>query len=201
MDGMVRLSGAEVKSLRQIVRLSESGRKRLAAHILLLLAQDCSWSLIARVLLTSPSQIARCQKRYQVEGLTWLLASAKPTSAPIWVTWIITLVLQRDPRSYAFARSRWTCEAISIVLLEERQVKVSRETIRRYLRRAGLVWRRPRPALRPKDPDYQTKLACIRQLLRNLRPYETALFVMKSISTPTRRSARCGCAEVSKLSS
>src|SRR5262249_46032087 len=32
----------------------------------------------------------------------------------------------------------------------------------------GLVWRRPRPVLRPKDPERDAKLAALRRLLRGL---------------------------------
>src|SRR5207249_756492 len=48
---------------------------------------------------------------------------------------------------------------------------------RRWLRDAGLVWRRPRPTPRPKDPDRQAKLDVLRQLLGGLPDDETAVFM------------------------
>jgi transposase len=53
---------------------------------------------------------------------------------------------------------------------------VSRETVRRCLRRAELVWRRPRPVLRPQDPRRTQKLRAIRAVLRDLPADETAAF-------------------------
>lgn len=53
---------------------------------------------------------------------------------------------------------------------------MSQETVRRLLRSAGLVWRRPRPVLGPKDPAYAYKLGKIRRLLRELPAGEVAVF-------------------------
>jgi transposase len=69
------------------------------------------------------------------------------------------------------------CEAAAVVLREDFGVPVGRETVRRWLRGAGLVWRRPRPVIRPKDPDRQAKLRALRQLLGSLPADETAVFM------------------------
>jgi putative transposase len=61
-------------------------------------------------------------------------------------------------------------------MLELHQVEVSRETIRRWLHRGGLVYRRPRPVLGPKDPERQAKLDTLRKLLAELPEDETAVF-------------------------
>jgi transposase len=39
------------------------------------------------------------------------------------------------------------------------------------------VWRRPRPTIRPKDPDREKKLRTLRALLRGLPANETAVFM------------------------
>ena len=54
---------------------------------------------------------------------------------------------------------------------------IGRETVRRSLRAAGLVWRRPRPVLRRRDPDRAPKLAALRKLLHELPADETAVFM------------------------
>ena len=64
-----------------------------------------------------------------------------------------------------------------MVLAEDHQVRVSPETVRRWPRRAGLVWRRPRPVPRPRDPQRESKLNALRQLLRGLPEGETAVFM------------------------
>jgi hypothetical protein len=56
------------------------------------------------------------------------------------------------------------------------RLAVSRETVRRWLHREGLVWRRPRPVLRRQDPEREAILAELRALLRDLPADETVVF-------------------------
>src|SRR5262245_26610658 len=89
------------------------------------------------------------------------------------VRWVLTLT----PANFGFARSRWTCEAVALVLREDHGVRVGRETVRRRLRESGLVWRRPRPVVRHRDPDRAAKLAALRKLLHGLAADEMAVFM------------------------
>jgi transposase len=66
---------------------------------------------------------------------------------------------------------------VAVVLREDYRTPACRETVRRWLRQAGLVWRRPRPTLRPRDPDRQAKLGALRELLGGLPDDETAVFM------------------------
>jgi hypothetical protein len=95
----------------------------------------------------------------------------------IWATLVVLWVLTLSPTHFRFARSRWSCGAVAVVLREDFQVTVGREAVRRWLRDAGLVWRRPRPTIRPKDPDREAKLAALRTLLNRLPDDETAVFM------------------------
>ena len=61
-------------------------------------------------------------------------------------------------------------------MLQIHHVEVSRETVRRWLHRGGMVYRRPRPVLGPKDPERQAKLDALRKLLDELPEDETAVF-------------------------
>jgi transposase len=89
---------------------------------------------------------------------------------------VIRWVTMRTPRDFDFVRSRWTCATVVVLLKEEHGVRVSRETVRRWLHEADLVWRRPRPVLGPKDPERASKLQQIRTLLRHLPLQEMAVF-------------------------
>ena len=84
-------------------------------------------------------------------------------------------MLTRRPSEFGFARSRWSCEAVAVVLRQDHRTPVSREAARRRLRAAGLVWRRPRPVLRPVDPDRAAKLAAPRRLSQALPDDGTAV--------------------------
>src|SRR5262249_58288065 len=82
-----------------------------------------------------------------------------------WVGMIVRWVLTLAPANFGFARSRWSCEAVAIVLREDHGVRTSRETVRRWLRESDLVWRRPRPVVRRPDPERAPKPAALRQPL------------------------------------
>src|SRR5437588_471898 len=59
---------------------------------------------------------------------------------------------------------------------QQYHLDVSRETVRQWLRRADIVWRRPRPVLRRRDPRRTEILGELRQLLLTLPADETAVF-------------------------
>ncbi|MFO0815085.1 MAG: IS630 family transposase [Gemmatales bacterium] len=80
------------------------------------------------------------------------------------------------PHHFGYLRSRWTCSTLVLLLAHEYQVNVSRETVRRYLQHSKVVWRRPRPILRPKDPDYVAKVLIIKLLVNSMPDDKIALF-------------------------
>lgn len=179
MDGSIRIWRREHKILLDRVRRSTDPEQRLRAHILLLLAEGWKWSVIAAVLFTSSSTINRWRRRYLAGGLAAVLNSSRPQGS-WWSQWVIVLVIRwvtmQTPRDFGFFRSRWTCATVVVLLREDHQIEVSRETVRRWLRRENLVWRRPRPVLGPKDPQRAEKLRKLRALLRHLPADEVAVF-------------------------
>src|SRR5262249_11003669 len=139
-----------------------------------------AWATIESVLYTSPTTIARWKQRFDGGGVAEILGRrrGRPRShVHIWASLVIGWVLTMSPRSFQFARSRWSCETVAVLLREDFQVWVGRETVRLWFREAGLVWRRPRPVLRPKDPERQAKLRALQTLLRALPADETAVFM------------------------
>lgn len=152
---------------------------RHRAHLLLLLADGYSWQTITAVLYTSTSTIARWQQRFHDGGLL-ALAGHKPGRHPLfWSYWAglaVRWITQHTPRDFGFLRSRWTCALVVVLLARWYQLAVSRETVRRWLHRADLVWRRPRPVVHRPDPLRQAKLRALRRLLSGLPADETAVF-------------------------
>jgi transposase len=178
MDGSIRLSRVDRKALLQAVRRGTDPERRLRAHILLLLDDRVAWSVIAAVLFTSAATINRWRRRYRKEGVE--AVTGRRTGRSAGREWWLALVLQwvtlECPTRFGFVRSRWTCETVVVLLREDYRIRVSRETVRRRLRTADLVWRRPRPVLGPKDPAHAVKLGKIRALLRSLSADEVAVF-------------------------
>jgi putative transposase len=175
MDGSIRLRPTERKALLAMVRRGADPERRLRAHILLLLADGLSWSLIVSVLFTSTATVNRWRRRFQADGLDAVVGRSNRRS-PWWAAVIVQWVTRLTPADFGFVRSRWTCESVAIVLRDERGVRVGRETVRRWLRRQGLVYRRPRPVLGPKDPQRAAKVRKLRQLLAELPADAVAVF-------------------------
>jgi transposase len=165
--------------LLQAVRRSPERDVRLRAHILLLLAAGLSWSQIVAVLFTSTRTIRRCQKDFRRGGIEAVLGTRRGRPAVLlrwWVIGVVQWITEKTPRDFGLFRSRWACATVVLLLWEQYGVRPSAETVRRWLVREKIVWRRPRPVLGPKDPEYAQKLRRIRHLLRSLPPEETAVF-------------------------
>lgn len=179
MSASISLSRRDRKVLLDLYRTTADPQRRLRAHILLLLDAGHPWALIAAVLFTSSSTVNRWRRRYQQGGLETVLGPRRPRASALsawWAALVIQWVTLRSPTDFGFVRSRWTCAIVAALLCDDHGVRVSRETVRRCLRQADLVWRRPRPVLRPKDPRRAAKLRKIRTVLRELPANETAVF-------------------------
>ena len=175
----IHLTRAERQDLLDRYRRSADPEVRLRAHILLLLDAGHPWATISAVLFCSFSTISRWRRRFEAEGVDAVLGHQRGRQFGIhfWATLVVRWVLTLSPSAFRFARSRWSCEAVAVVLREDFRAKVGRETVRLWLRNAGLVWRRPRPVIRPKDPDREAKLRALRALLHGLPADETAVFM------------------------
>jgi transposase len=176
----IRLTTHERKTLLDYFRHDPGPRVRQRAHIVLLLGEGYTWAVIAAVLFTSPAAIARWRRRFERGGADAVLGrprGRRRSPAWAWAAVVVAWVLARRPTEFGFARSRWSCAAVALVLREDHGVPVGRETVRLWLRRAGLVWRRPRPGLRPRDARRAAKLAALRRLLGGLPDGETAVFM------------------------
>ncbi len=155
---------------------------RLRAHIILLLADGYAWALITAVLFCSTATIARWKEHFECGGVVALLEERRgrkeSASGPLgmWAACVVRWALKLQPSFFGLIRSRWCCEALVLVLFESYHVKVSRETVRRWLHKEQIVWRRPRPALSPKDPQRKQKLRELRDFLAKLPSDEAAVF-------------------------
>lgn len=175
-DGSIRLRAAEREAALEARRGGTEPEYRLRAHILLLLDAGRPWALIVAVLLTSTATIDRWRRRSPAGGLDPVPGRPGRSAGRWWVVLVIRWVTTPAPADLGFPRSRWTCEAVAVALREDYRVTASRGTVRRHLHSAGPVWRRPRPALGPRDPAHAYKLGKIRRLLRELPADEVAVF-------------------------
>jgi transposase len=77
------------------------------------------------------------------------------------MTTVLVLLMQSSPLDFGYQRSRWSTELLAINISRLMELNMAASTLRRWLPRMGIVWRRPMPALRIKDPAYQEKMAKI----------------------------------------
>ena len=174
MDGYLQLSEKERKTCLAIYRSARAARRAL---VLMLLAQGRSYREIGAAALASPNLVRAVKRDYAQGGLNRALGrESKSVTVAHWLIIVVRWLLQWTPRDFGFFRTRWSCGLLAMLLWEEQGVRLSPETIRRGLHRMEFVWRRPRPVLGPRDPQYEVKLRRIRQLLASLPPDETAVF-------------------------
>src|SRR3954462_11258929 len=137
-----RLTPADRRDLLDHVRRSPEPEVRLRSHILLLLADGHPWATIGAVLFCSTSTISRWQRRFEKDGADAVfgrLRGRRKSGIHMWATLVVRWVLTLSPVTFRFARSRWSCEAVAVVLREDYRVQVGRETVRLWLRDAGLA--------------------------------------------------------------
>jgi putative transposase len=179
MKHSIDLSHEQRTALLDRYRKDPDPEVRFRSHILLLLADGHTWATVCALLFCSSRTIDRWVKRFHQEGVEGV-AGHKPGRpfrfAASWVATVVEWVTKMAPRDFGFLRSRWCCEAVALLMLREHDVEVSRETVRRWLHRGNLVYRRPRPVLGPTDEQREKRLDELRTLLAGLPDDETAVF-------------------------
>src|SRR5512143_2621401 len=150
------LTAKQHDELLHISRKDPDPELRFRAHILLLLGEGYSWDTIEAMLFCSSRTVDRWLKRFQAEGVGGL--TGKKRGRPFrfglgWVAVLVSWVTTKTPRDFGFLRSRWSCALLALLLRDREGVNASRETVRRWLHRGHLVYRRPRPVLKPDEGD------------------------------------------------
>jgi transposase len=142
----IHLCPTERQDLLGLYRRSDETVVRFRAHILLLIRAGYPWATIAAVLFCSLCTFSRWKRRFEEGGVDAVYGRPKgrrPRLTTYWAALVVRWVLTRTPADFRFTRNRWSCEAVAVVLREDYRVWVRRETVRLWLRSAGLVWRRP----------------------------------------------------------
>src|SRR5947209_11484934 len=179
MSHSITLTTAERTILLDYLRRSPDPALRSRAHIILLLADGLSWALITAVLFCSSRTVTRWQERFRAGRVQ--ARRGRPRGAPArlgqrWTDLVVEWVSRHKPRAFGFFRGRWCCAVLALLLQRDYALDVGRETIRRWLHREELVWRRPCPILERTDPQKEAILQELRVLLRDLPDDETAVF-------------------------
>ena len=178
MTRSVTLDARQRQALLDRYRKDPDPEARFRAHILLLLADGHTWATVAALLFCSSRTIDRWVKRFHRRGGGPGRAQARP---PLSLRRRLDRRRRRMGHREGPARLRLPPQPLvlrgrRLLMLRDHHVEVSRETVRRWLHRGGLVYRRPRPVLGPTDEQRGAKLAELRKLLAELPEDETAVF-------------------------
>jgi transposase len=177
MDSSIQLSSNERKVLLKVYRSGKDVRVARRAHVLLLLGDGWSYRLIQQVTYASFDLIAGALRCYHDEGVAGVAGEpVQSPSMPWWLLLVRQWLEHRSPQEFGYYRSRWTCAMLAEALAWETGQRISEEKVRRGLQSMRYAWRRPRPVVGPKDPDYARKLRRIKRLLSTLPDQETVLF-------------------------
>jgi transposase len=141
----------------------------LALHIVLWCAAGRPPTAIAAVLCCSRSRIYRTVRAYRA-GTLGLAHDDQGQLTPPGRTTVLVPTLRRSllallkaaPRAYGWCRTRWSCATLAAPLQATRGIRVSAETMRRWVHEVGWVWKRATLVATDDDPHRVDRLARIR---------------------------------------
>ena len=103
MDGSIRLSSEERKTLWRTYRGASVARRAL---VLLLLAEGCSYRGIGKATFASATMIASVKRNFSAGGVARVLGSEeRPVVVAYWLIVVVRWLLQNTPRDFAC----WRC--------------------------------------------------------------------------------------------
>jgi transposase len=154
-------------------------RDRKKAATVLARKRGISNALIAEVLLSSRETTRRYYKMYLEVGPEKLFAwnttrYMRPCSDR---TKRILEVFHHKPAAFGINRTNWTQLALLKAYEQSYGEVISRSTLARTLRRAGLRWRKARRVLTSPDPRYHEKLELLLNTLHHLGEHEMFFFL------------------------
>ena len=179
MTRSVTLDARQRQALLDRYRRDPDPDVRSGCHILLLLDDGYTWEEVGAALYRSSRTIDRWVKRFHAEGVEGVAGHklGRPFRLdPDCLGVVLYWVTAKLPKDFGFLRSRWTCGVLALLLWSRHGLDVSPETVRRWLHRGAMVYRRPRPTVGPEDEQREAKLERLRALLAELPADETVVW-------------------------
>lgn len=155
------LSSDAIEELAHLYRTTHSIRLRTRVQMILLAGEQHMVAAdIATIVRSDEQTVRRWLKRYQAEGVASLRDAQHPGATPTANAAYkehLVLVARQRPRSFEQPYSLWTCQWLAGYLAEQTGIRVSDETVRRYLQAAGIVLSRPQYKITSPAPEYTVK--------------------------------------------
>jgi transposase len=136
--------------------------------ILLATEQGLTAPAIAKIVRADEDTVLLWLKRYMAEGINGLAdlprSGGPPKVTPEYREQLLQAVRQR-PRSLGQPPTRiggqpyslWTLQRLADYMAEQSGIRVEAETVRVYLKAAGIVLSRPQHQVTSPDPEYEVK--------------------------------------------
>lgn len=179
---LLEISQEEQAQMLAVLRRARYGYL-LALHVLLLCAAGRNPSEIATFLFCSRSSIYRIVRAYRqgtlclrVEPDGGLCVPVRTTVLMSWLKRALGALLKAAPRTYGWCRTRWSCATLAATLEANHGIRVSAETVRRWLHEMGWVWQRAKLVAKDNDPKRLERLARIRYHHDSLQAHEVMVF-------------------------
>lgn len=151
----------QLEALDELYRTTRDVRLRQRAQLVLLAAEKGLVAAeIGAIVRLSEESVRRWLKRYEAEGIEGLKDAPRPGMPPVVTLEYraeLVAAVRRRPRSVGQPFSLWTCQRLADYLAEETGIRVSDESVRRYLAVEGIVLSRPQHKISSPDPDYEVK--------------------------------------------
>lgn len=181
-SSVISLSTTQRRRLQVLIRAPDTTpRVRLRATILLLSARGTGGEEIAQTLGVTRRTVSNTRTRWREGGLRGLddrPHPGRPPRADAAYRALLRHAVERDPRKFGYAFTRWTAPRLAAHLAGRTGVSLSAARVAEVLRDENFVWRRTRHTLRNlQDPDEIQRAH--RKLLR----------LKRGVSRPARSSS------------
>lgn len=155
------ISKEELTELNGLYHKTKEARIRTRVQMILLAAEEQLTSpKIAKIVRKNDQTVRRWIKRFNTEGIQGLFdapRSGSPGKTTSAYRERLLIVVRQRPRSLNQPYSLWTLDRLADYMAEETGVRVTYETVRRILKKHGIVFRRPQHTISSPDPEYQVK--------------------------------------------
>jgi transposase len=131
-------------------------------------------SVIAKLLHLSPKTTQRYYNTFVRYGPSELFAKARNAARKVddpKYGEAVFSILHSPPSIYGINRTSWKMDDLHRTLAAK-GVRISRQSIRSIIKKAGYRWRKAQRVLTSKDPKYQEKVEKIKSILADIDPTE-----------------------------
>ena len=180
-QSVVEMRRAERRRLKKIVqRGRERDHARHAEAMLALWETGGNVSETARRCHASRNSVRLWEARFEAHGEAGLVPRSRGREA--WKASAHALekladLVRNEPLQHGDVRSRWSSELLAVELARGGVVEVHATTVRRWLSRLQIVYRRARPTLCIADPRNSARMRAIRRVLARASADEEVFYV------------------------